>query len=209
MITEFQTISSRSESAYKEKGSKFIGIALPVSKVVEVKGCLDEIRRQYHDARHHCYAYMLGHNQSEFRANDDGEPNHSAGYPILGQIRANQLTNILIVVVRYFGGTKLGASGLINAYKTAAGAAIDNSKIVVSKVTSRVNLNYDYNNTNDVMRLIDDFKLKILSQKFETTCSIEADVIIDRVNELKARTALLNSTGSRIELEFSESSPRS
>ena len=129
MQDSFLTIGQPAEGLYKEKGSKFIGLAFPVKTEDEVKERLEETRKTYYDARHHCYAYILGHEGTQFRANDDGEPNHSAGDPILGQIRSKELTNTLVIVVRYFGGTKLGVSGLINAYKTAAALALDNTSI--------------------------------------------------------------------------------
>lgn len=137
----YLTISDDSEGFYKEKGSKFLSFAFPVHHEEDIKEKLDILRKKYYDARHHCYAYVLGKDKEIFRANDDGEPNHSAGDPILGQIKSNQLTNILIVVVRYFGGVKLGVGGLISAYRTAAAEAISNNVIVEAIVKKRSNSN--------------------------------------------------------------------
>ncbi|HYW95669.1 MAG TPA: YigZ family protein, partial [Bacteroidales bacterium] len=126
----YLTIKQRGEGLYKEKGSKFIGFALPVESEDHIKGELESIRKNFHDARHHCYAWRLGPDMELYRANDDGEPGNSAGKPILGQIESRKLTNVLVVVVRYFGGTLLGVGGLINAYRTAASEALDRSVIV-------------------------------------------------------------------------------
>ena len=172
----YLTVSRTSESLYKEKGSKFIGLAYPVRTEEEVKALLEELRKQYYDARHHCYAYILGADTEKYRANDDGEPNHSAGDPILGQIRSNKLTNTLVVVVRYFGGTKLGVSGLINAYKLAAAEAIEANEIVEELVKETVNIRYGYEGTNEVMRLINDFETEILEQEFTADCRMKLAV---------------------------------
>lgn len=169
----FLTLSRSSESLYKEKGSKFIGRAYPVSTEEEVKEVLEELRKTYYDARHHCYAYILGPKGEKYRANDDGEPNHSAGDPILGQIRSNELSNTLIVVIRYFGGTKLGVSGLINAYKTAAADAITANEIKEVVVKETIHIRYGYESTNEIMRLIKDFELDILEQEFTADCRMK------------------------------------
>ncbi|MCH7399068.1 YigZ family protein [Belliella sp. DSM 107340] len=172
MNDTYLTISNVSEGLYKEKGSKFLAFAYPVSDENEVKEILDSLRKQYYDARHHCYAYILGKNQDQYRANDDGEPNHSAGDPILGQIRSKNLSNTLIVVIRYFGGTKLGVGGLITAYKTAALEALENNEIMEAIVKKNVILKFDYLAMNDVMRMVKDLDLEILSQDFDNTCKI-------------------------------------
>ena len=172
----YLTISKTSESLYKEKGSKFIGLAYPVRTEEEVKEVLDSLRKQYYDARHYCYAYILGPKAGRYRANDDGEPNHSAGDPILGQIKSAELTNTLIVVIRYFGGTKLGVSGLIHAYKTAAADALLANEIVEEVVQDVFSLRYEYECTNEVMRLIKDFELEILKQEFTADCYMEVAV---------------------------------
>lgn len=199
---QFQTIASRSEGLYKEKGSKFIALATPVSSLSEVREILEEIRQVYHDARHHCYAYVLGPDQSEYRANDDGEPNHSAGDPILGQIRANNLTNILVVVIRYFGGTKLGVSGLINAYRTAASEALKDATKKTVTVMNKIQLDYSYEATNELMRLVHDFQLVMLDQKFEASCTVVAEVSVEKTKELKQKVELLRDTGTEINIDF-------
>ena len=172
MEDTYLTLSRISEGLYKEKGSKFLAFAYPVGDEEEVKEILEKLRKQYYDARHHCYAYILGKNQEQYRANDDGEPNHSAGDPILGQIRSKELTNTLIVVIRYFGGTKLGVGGLITAYKTAAAEAIENNEIIEAIVKKKVILEFDYLAMNDVMRLVKDLDLEIIDQSFDNTCNM-------------------------------------
>ena len=201
MIDSYQTLSLHSEGHYKEKGSKFIGLALPVSSEDEVKNHLEIIRKQYHDARHHCYAYILGNTGEQFRANDDGEPNHSAGDPILGQIKSKYLTNTLVVVVRYFGGTKLGVSGLINAYKTAAAEALGSNRIIHVDITDLVEFKFAYPQMNDVMKLVKDFDLNIKEQAFELTCQLVAESKVSRTENLRKKVELLNNTGTAIEFK--------
>jgi uncharacterized YigZ family protein len=172
MEDTYLTLSKISESLYKEKGSKFLAFAYPINEEGDVKKILDKLKKHYYDANHHCYAYILGKNQDQYRTNDDGEPNHSAGDPILGQIRSNELTNPLIVVIRYFGGTKLGIGGLITAYKTAAAEAIGNNEIIQAIVKKKVKLEFDYLVMNYVMRLVKDFDLEIINQSFDNTCQM-------------------------------------
>lgn len=162
----FRTILKPSEGIFKEKGSKFLAFAYPVKTEEDIKAVLDTLRKKYFDARHHCYAWMLGADKTRFRAYDDGEPNHSAGDPILGQIRSSELTNVLIVVVRYFGGVKLGVSGLISAYRAAAADALTNASIVTEEVKQFFDLTYDYSFSPEVMRLVKDFELTIVDQFF-------------------------------------------
>jgi uncharacterized YigZ family protein len=169
----YLTLAEISEGLYKEKGSKFIAIAYPVRDEDEVKEKLEEVKKTYYDARHHCYAYILGKDKKNFRANDDGEPNHSAGDPILGQIRSHELSDVLIVVVRYFGGTKLGVGGLIHAYKTAAAEAIFNNTIIEKIVKERISIRFDYLSMNDVMKIIKDYDLEILQQHFDNDCEMQ------------------------------------
>lgn len=176
MDDTFLTLKRESEGLYKEKGSKFLAFAFPVSDEQEIKEKLDTLRKKYYDARHHCYAYILGKDKESYRANDDGEPNHSAGDPILGQIRSNELTNVLIVVIRYFGGTKLGVGGLITAYKTAAAEAILSNEIITEIVTQKVRFTFDYLDMNDVMRLIKEYDLDIKNQEFDNTCKMTFQV---------------------------------
>jgi uncharacterized YigZ family protein len=176
MEDTYRTIAEPAEGLYKEKGSKFIALAYPVYSEEEVKEVLTELRKKYYDARHHCYAYILGADQSRYRANDDGEPNHSAGDPILGQIRSAELSNVLVVVVRYFGGTKLGVSGLINAYKVATADALANATIVEKHETVLLQAHYAYPQMNDVMSLVKEYDLQVRDQQFELDCRLTLEV---------------------------------
>ncbi len=173
-------IINRSEGLYKEKGSKFIAIALPVHSEEEVKQQLLAIRKEYYDARHHCYAYIIGADKSNSKSNDDGEPSGTAGKPILNQLLSKELTNTLVVVIRYFGGTKLGVSGLIVAYKTAAREALETAKFRYKTVNEVFSLHFGYVLVNEVMRLIKEENLETRNQKFEETCMLE---VIIRKNE--------------------------
>lgn len=201
MQDSFLTISSKSEGLYKEKGSKFIAIAFPVQSVDEVKERLEELRKEYYDARHHCYAYVLGHAGDEVRANDDGEPNHSAGDPILGQIKSKNLTNTLVVVIRYFGGTKLGVSGLINAYKTSAAEALEENQILQKEITEHITLRFPYDEMNEVMKLVKDLDLKVKGQDYDSLCIMNLEVIISQMSNLNKKITLLNDLGHPIELK--------
>lgn len=176
MAESFRSITHLSQGIYKEKGSKFLSFAIPVKNVVEIKSILDIYRRKYYDARHVCYAYMLGADRSEFRANDDGEPSGTAGRPILGQINSSELTDILVIVVRYFGGILLGTSGLITAYKEAAADAIGQANIVEITVKNELNIRFEYPLLNDVMRIIKEYDVQIINQQFEEQCSIKISV---------------------------------
>lgn len=168
----YKTIVAPAEGLYTEKRSKFIAIALPVSTVEEVKEQLDVYQKKYYDARHVCYAYMLGPERKDFRANDNGEPSGTAGKPILGQINSNGLTNILIIVVRYFGGIKLGTSGLIVAYRTAASEAIVAATVIEKTVNEEVTVLFEYPLMNDVMRIVKEEGPAIVSQGYDTDCSM-------------------------------------
>ncbi|MCH6236553.1 IMPACT family protein [Cognataquiflexum rubidum] len=172
----YLTLATVSEGLFKEKGSKFLAFAYPVKTEQEIKGILESLHKKYFDARHHCYAYMLGKNKDVFRTNDDGEPNHSAGDPILGQIRSHSLTNVLIVVVRYFGGTKLGVGGLINAYKTAAAESILNNQVIETEDRMELTLHFGYQEMNHVMKLVKEYDLEIAAQKFDNICEINLSV---------------------------------
>ncbi len=172
----YRTIAAPAEGLYKEKGSKFLAFAYPVRTNDEVKAYLDALRKQYFDARHHCYAYILGANKDAWRANDDGEPSGTGGRPIHGQLLSADLTDTLIVVVRYFGGILLGASGLANAYKTAARDAIDHAEIVERTIDVRYRLRFEYALMNDVMRIIKDFDLKPENQQFDLDCTLDLSV---------------------------------
>ncbi len=172
----YYTIAEPTEGLYKEKGSKFIALAYPVYSEDEVKDVLAEVRKKYYDARHHCYAYILGADKSRYRANDDGEPNHSAGDPILGQIRSADLSNILVIVVRYFGGTKLGVGGLITAYKTATAEALAIATVVEKHETTLLQVHYAYPQMNDIMSLVKEHDLAVRDQQFELDCKLTLEV---------------------------------
>lgn len=171
-LDSFLTLADKSEGSYKELGSKFLYFAFPVKSEENIKAELGALRKIYFDATHHCYAWVLGKDASHFRANDDGEPNHSAGDPILGQIRSHQLTNVLIVIVRYFGGTKLGVSGLIKAYKTAAALAIEENQIIREWVKISLELKFPYPVMNEVMKVVKAHDLEIVSQEMELDCKL-------------------------------------
>ena len=172
----YRTIAAPAEGLYKEKGSKFLSFAYPVRTTDEVKEHLEALRKDYFDARHHCYAYILGPNKDAWRANDDGEPSGTGGRPIYGQLLSADLTDTLIVVVRYFGGILLGASGLANAYKTAARDAIEHAQIIEKTIDVRYRLHFEYALMNDVMRIIKDFDLKPENQHFDLDCTLELSV---------------------------------
>jgi uncharacterized YigZ family protein len=168
----YRTIKSPAEGIYKEKGSRFVSFALPFSEQEEIKPIIDKIRKEHHEARHHCYAYMIGPDRSIWRANDDGEPSGTAGRPILGQINSHALTNILIVVSRYFGGTLLGVSGLINAYRTAAASAIQNAQVIELTLQEYYEITYPYISMNDVMRILKEENIGQSEQSFDLECRI-------------------------------------
>jgi uncharacterized YigZ family protein len=168
----YKTIRSSSEGSYKEKGSRFLAFAFPVVSQDEIKPIIELVRKEHHDARHHCYAYMIGADRMIWRINDDGEPSGTAGRPILGQINSFGLTNILIVVSRYFGGTLLGVSGLINAYKAAASDAIKNAEIVVRTLQEYHEIIFPYVSMNDIMKILKEENAGQSGQSFELECSI-------------------------------------
>jgi uncharacterized YigZ family protein len=176
IIEKYKTIKSVSEGSYKEKGSKFIAFAYPVSKEEEIKDIQQDLRKNYYDARHHVFAWRLGADKKRYRSSDDGEPSNSSGPPVLGQIQSFDLTNILIVVIRYFGGTKLGVPGLINAYRTSAKDAIENNVIIEEIVKSNYILKFSYNEMNSVMKLIKDNNINQLNQNFDLNCSLEIEI---------------------------------
>lgn len=196
MIASFLTISSSATGEYKEKGSKFIGLAFPVNTEEDVRARLAEVKKKYFDARHHCYGYVLGADKRKYRAYDDGEPNHSAGDPILGQIRSGNLTNVLVIVVRYFGGTKLGVGGLVTAYKAAAGEALKYATIIEQQITVAIQFEFAYEVTPVIMKLIKDFELKITRQEFGEACSIKTEALLLVKDDLVERARLLNVTGT-------------
>lgn len=169
----YKTIAEPSEGLYKEKGSRFISFAFPVRDQEQIKILIEKIRKEHHDARHHCYAWMLGDDRLSWRVNDDGEPSGTGGKPILGQINSNNLTNILIVVSRYFGGTLLGVSGLINAYRTAASSCIENATIVELTMNDYYIITFPYISMNQVMKVIKEENISQSDQVFDTHCSIK------------------------------------
>ena len=178
--SQYKSISSISRGEYREKGSRFIAIAYPVHTEDEVKEIVADVKKEYHDARHHCYAYVIGPDKEFIRSNDDGEPSHSAGKPIFTQIEIRDLTNILVVVVRYFGGTLLGVGGLINAYKSAASEALENAKIYVRAMKERFRLEFNYPQMNPVMSLLKEKDLEVISRNFELSCSIIVEMPKER-----------------------------
>lgn len=183
----YRTIEAQSEGLYKEKGSRFIALAYPVGSEEEIKGIITALREKYYDARHHCYAWRLGAAKTVFRANDDGEPSSTAGKPILGQIQSNDLTNVLIVVIRYFGGTKLGVSGLINAYREAAADALRNAFIIEKTVDEQLRIHFSYLVMNDVMKIIKEENPDILERKFEIECEMLLSIRQKNMLTLRAR----------------------
>ena len=187
MEDTYKTITEPSEGIYTEKRSKFIAIALPVRTHEEIKAHLEVYQKKYYDARHVCYAYMLGHERKDFRANDNGEPSGTAGKPILGQINSNELTDILIVVVRYFGGIKLGTSGLIVAYKAAAAEAIASATIVEKKVDDEVTVLFEYPFMNDIMRIVKQEEPEIIQQSYDMDCSMTLRIRRSMMPRLMAR----------------------
>ena len=184
---EFKTISNVGEGTYSEKRSKFVAFSHHVETEEQVKDIVAQYRKKYYDARHVCYAYMLGAERQVFRANDDGEPSSTAGKPILGQINSNELTDILIVVVRYYGGVNLGTGGLIVAYKTAAAEAIAASEIEIRQVEELVTYNFPYVMMNDVMRVVKEMKPRIVNQVYDNTCEITLSIRKSEAEQLKNR----------------------
>ncbi len=183
----YRTIAAPAEGIYTEKRSKFIAIALPVRTVDEVKALLEEYQKKYYDARHVCYAYMLGPQRKDFRANDNGEPSGTAGKPILGQINSNELTDILIIVVRYFGGIKLGTSGLIVAYKAAAAEALAAAEVVEKTVDECIRFWFEYPFMNDVMRVVKEEGPEIVEQGYDMDCRMTLRIRSSLMPRLRAR----------------------
>ena len=181
----YKTIATASEEVlYKEKNSKFFGYAFPVTTEDEIKEILERLRKEHFSARHWCFAYQIGTEKIQYRANDDGEPNNSAGMPIYGQIQSFEVTNVLIVVVRYFGGVKLGVGGLISAYKTAAQMALENATIIEKTIDKHFIISFGYAHMNKVMRIIKEKNLQIVSQKMEMDCEIEISIRKKNVQNL-------------------------
>lgn len=181
VFDSYKSIAGPSEGLFKDNGSRFISFAYPVETEDEVKSIVGSLKKEYHDARHHCYAYRIGYKGDLFRANDDGEPSSSAGRPILGQIDSNGLSDILIVVVRYFGGIKLGIPGLIRAYKTSSADAIASNSIITKIATKRYLLRFGYDSMNSVMKLVKDMSLEQSNQNFGLECELTVRVRLSQV----------------------------
>ena len=192
MIDEFKTLKTEGEGYYTEKRSKFLAFAHHVETLDDIKDLIAGYRKKYYDARHVCYAYMLGAERLEFRANDDGEPSSTAGKPILGQINSNELTDILIVVVRYYGGVNLGTSGLIVAYREAAADAIAHSEIETRQVEEIVTYSFAYPMMNDVMRIVKEMQPRIVSQTYDNTCEIKLSIRKSEAEQLRNRLSKLS-----------------
>jgi uncharacterized YigZ family protein len=198
-VYSYFTIQQPSEGIYKEKGSKFLAFAYPVHSEEDIKQRIEHLKKKYFDARHHCFAWMLGPEKKQFRAFDDGEPNHSAGDPILGQIRSKGVSDVLIVVVRYFGGVKLGVGGLIGAYKAAAEDALNNAVIVEKELSEEVELDFDYLTTSDVMRLIKELDIKIVEQYFGERSHMQVATPLQKKEQLILKLELIRAKGSSIQ----------
>ncbi len=192
----YKTVASDARGLFKDRGSRFIAVVIPVSRQEEIKEKLEELRKEYHDARHHCYAWVLGPDRQSWRANDDGEPSGTAGRPILGQINSRELTDILIVVIRYFGGTLLGVSGLINAYRSAAEDALSNARIIEKTVMQTYLVKFPYLAMNDVMRVLKEEECSQAAHSYGNDCSVEISVrssaaerITERLRKIDGLTA--------------------
>lgn len=198
-MSTYYTIQSKTDGLFKEKGSKFLAFAFPVQSEEEIKEIQDQLRKEFYDARHHCYAWILGMDEQSWRANDDGEPAHSAGDPILGQIRSFELTNALVVVIRYFGGTKLGVGGLINAYKTATEEAL--SKAIRIKIfeTSSITMKFPYDMMSVAERLVSDFDIQVSERDFQLSCTIHGIIKKDALAEFHQKTTELYNMSFEIE----------
>jgi len=184
----YKTIEGESKGLFKDRGSRFIAVAIPVTSQEEIKTRLTELRKEYHDARHHCFAWVLGPDRQAYRVNDDGEPSGTAGRPILGQINSHELTNILIVVIRYFGGTLLGVSGLINAYRSAAADALTSATIVEKYLREKWSLSFPYTSMNDVMKVLRDENCNQSDHKYSgNDVTIEIIFRTSRADHLKGR----------------------
>lgn len=182
---QFKTVKNRSEGTFKDKGSKFYAFAFPVKDEDEISIYREEIKKKYHDARHHVFAYRTGADMKTFRSSDDGEPSNSSGPPVLGKIRSYELTDILIIVVRYFGGTKLGIPGLINAYGSAAEDAIKNANIIIKTILKKLRIKFEYPEMNSVMRIIKEHNLKVNEQDFQLSCLVELEIAEGKFEKIK------------------------
>ncbi len=193
MKDSYRTLEARARGLYKEKGSKFLAFAYPVQSKEEINSILEALRKEYHDARHHCYAWRLGSEGEQYRANDDGEPSGTAGRPILAQLQTRELSNLLVVVVRYFGGTLLGVGGLIRAYRSATINALENARTIDRRLETEFALQFPYIRMNDVMRLLKDLDLNLKEQRYDNECMIRFGVwlrhretVIDRLSKIES-----------------------
>jgi uncharacterized YigZ family protein len=200
VVNSYLSIENPVSGIYKEKGSKFLAFAYPVKNEEEIKANLAFLKKEYHDARHHCFAWILGPEKNSVRAFDDGEPNHSAGDPILGQIRSKNLTNVLVVVVRYFGGVKLGVGGLISAYKEAAQDALQKAVIVEEEVMDLFCIKYPYDAIPEVMKMVKEYSLQIINQTFEAHGVMEVKGPVRMKQLFLERIRLLNNLNIPVEL---------
>ncbi len=186
-MAEYLTIAAPAEAQYTDKRSRFLAFALPVRDAAEARAAVADLQRRYHDARHVCWAYMLGSARTDFLSNDNGEPSGTAGKPILGQINSLGLTDVLVAVVRYFGGIKLGTSGLIVAYRTAARMALEAAPAVVRHDMARITFHFPYAAMNDAMKLTRDFDVTVVDRQFDNTCRMTLDIDADTAPRLRAR----------------------
>lgn len=194
----YLTIKAPAKGVYKEKGSKFLAFAYPVYTEDEIKAHIRQLKKEYFDARHQGYAFIIGPDKERYRAFDDGEPSHSTGDPILGQLKSRNLTNVLVVVVRYFGGVKLGVGGLITAYKTAAELALNDAIIIERDVKKRISLQYQYDATPAAMRLVKEFELTVLEQNFNEGGQLEAEIKLQLLESFLEKVKLLQALGSHM-----------
>lgn len=191
MESIYKTIAEKAEGLYKDKGSRFLAFGFPVSDESEIKSILTSLRKKYHDARHHCYAYRIGTDPFHYRVNDDGEPSGTAGKPIYGQIISHELTNILIVVVRYFGGTLLGTSGLVTAYRNAAASMLEAATLIEKSVLTTCCLTFPYSSLNGVMKIIKEEGIEPIHPVYDAECSLTLAVPLSVLERFRAKMALL------------------
>jgi len=194
----YKTLQAPSEGLYKEKGSKFLAYAFPVSTEQQIKEIITQLKKEHHSARHHCFAWRLGAENQSFRINDDGEPSGTAGRPILGQIQKQELTDILVVVVRYFGGVLLGTSGLTNAYKLAANEVLKNATIIAKIIKYPVEINFDYLATNELMQVLKEFGIEITESHFDLKCRVKimvrkelTAIVLEKLNKTENLNAVI------------------
>ena len=197
MEGSFKTILKQSEGIYKEKGSKFLSFAIPVHDIIEIKQIVAEFKKRYYDARHVCYAYVIGNERNDYRSNDDGEPSGTAGRPILGQLNSKNITNVLVIVVRYFGGILLGTGGLTVAYREAAANALNNAEIIEETICQMLTIHFNYLILNDVMKIVKDGNCLIVNQIFENNCSLQVSIPVKNLKILQ--TMLLKIHGLTID----------